>query len=114
MAKAHALLGHANEEATRATAEHLGWLLSCGNRPCQSCAEEKVKQRNVPQSTKGIKANKPNVRLYLDLAKFNMPNEEIKQSSKPNWCIVVDECTGIKCSSFHETRMQWLDPRASY
>jgi len=110
VAKAHALLGHANEEATRATAEHLGWSLSRGNKPCQSCAEAKAKQRNVPQSTKGIKANKPNGRLYLDLAKLKAPNEEIKQSSKPNWCIVVDECTGMKFSSFHETKDAMVEP----
>ena len=44
--KAYYLLGHCNEDTTRATAnaKHLGWELSRGAKPCQSCAKAKAKQ----------------------------------------------------------------------
>ena len=49
--KAHDLLMHSHEDATRATAKHLGWELSKGAKPCQSCAESKAKQKIVPKKT---------------------------------------------------------------
>ena len=47
VAKAHALLGHTNENAMRATAEHLGWVLSRGYVPYKSCIKSKAKQKNL-------------------------------------------------------------------
>jgi len=58
--KAHDLLGHSHEDATRATAKCLGWELSKGVRTCQSCAESKAKQKIVTKKTEGKKAKKPN------------------------------------------------------
>ena len=63
--KAHDLLGHCNEDATRATAKHLGWELSRGAKPCQSCAEAQAKQKIVPKKTKGKKASRPAMNGYF-------------------------------------------------
>lgn len=73
--RAHMLLGHGNEERTRATAQYLGWNLSRGFKPCQNCAEAKAKQKNVPKESHGAKATEPNGRLYHDLAKVEAPED---------------------------------------
>jgi hypothetical protein len=46
--RAHSLLGHINEDATRRTAHQLGWTLTRGSsKPCEHCAQAKAKQKNV-------------------------------------------------------------------
>ena len=71
--KTHDLLGHSNKDNTRATAKHLGWELSKGAKPCQSCAKAKAKQKIVPKKTSGNKASRSNERLFQDLATVKAP-----------------------------------------
>ena len=71
--KAHDLLGHSNEDTTRTTAKHLGWALTKGAKPCQSCAEAKAKKKIIPKKTEGKKASRPNERLFQDLATVKAP-----------------------------------------
>ena len=67
LTKAHTLLGHCNEEATKAAAGHFGWKITRGSKMvCQSCAESKAKQKNVHKISTGTKATVPNGRLYHD------------------------------------------------
>jgi hypothetical protein len=48
--KAHELLGHNNENDTRQMASHLGWTITRGPlRVCESCANAKARQKNVPK-----------------------------------------------------------------
>jgi len=55
--KAHQVLGHANEAATRKTAAMLGWTLSQGAlKICESCAKGKGKQKNFNKSSEAEKA----------------------------------------------------------
>ena len=102
--KAHDLLGHCNEDATRATAKHLGWELSRGAKPCQSCAEAKAKQKIMPKKTKGKKASRPNERLFQDLATVKAPKSLNVTVTRPHWQLLVDERTNMKFSSHHETK----------
>ena len=69
LTEAHTLLGHYNEEATKAAAGHFGWKITRGlNMVCQSCAGSKAKQKNVHKISTGKKATVPNGLLYHDLA----------------------------------------------
>ena len=86
---AHALLGHSHEDATRATAGYLGWKLTRGSAPCQSCAESKAKQKNVPKESKGEKAMEPNGRVFQDLATVKMPEKSGICVGRPNWQMIV-------------------------
>ncbi len=48
---AHCLLGHRNEDSVQKTARELGWVLSHGTlKPCEHCAQSKVKQRVFARS----------------------------------------------------------------
>jgi hypothetical protein len=68
--RAHALLGHTNENKTGKTAKYLDWELSRGElKPCEDCALAKAKQKNVPKSREGShKATKPNEHIYHNIA----------------------------------------------
>ena len=72
--KAHALLGHGDENTTRQTAKALGWVITPGAMaPCEHCAKAKAKQKNVVKSSKSeSKATKPGERVYLDLSKVTV------------------------------------------
>ena len=61
--KAHRLLGHPNEEATRVIALHLGWHICIGNmKPCKHCAISKAKQKNGNKDASAKKAERPKKR----------------------------------------------------
>ena len=85
VANAHALLGHCNEDATRKTAKHLGWELTSGSKPCQSCAEAKAKQKNMVKSSSGGKAKAPNECLFHDLAIVKAPKDSEHKVTQPVW-----------------------------
>ena len=47
--KAHGLLGHLNEDATRKSALHLGWTITRGLlKTCEPCSIAKARQKNLP------------------------------------------------------------------
>ena len=107
---AHEVLGHMDEAATRKAAKALGWIITPGSlRKCESCAISKAKQKNVKGHGPTEKHKDVNGRVYLDmsrLVKANSPN----QPRRPNWCMMVDEKTGYKSSSFHETKADMKQP----
>jgi hypothetical protein len=98
IAKAHSLLGHQSEDATRKTAKHLGWDITRGSlKACLPCTTGKAKQKNT------IKINpvqNRRERIYTDIASIGQSDGGKVQ--KPHWCIKVDEHTQLKFSTFHE------------
>ena len=76
--KAHALLGHGDEESTRETARALGWVITRGKMtPCVHCAKSKAKQKNTSKnSTSEDKATKPGDRVFLDLTTISVPRAD--------------------------------------
>ena len=103
--KAHALLGHPNMEYTKKTARHLGWeLTELGDDKCQSCAEGKAKQKNVPKVGNSERATVPNERLSQDIATVKARQGIEMKVSKPQWQNVVDEATGMIFPAFFKTK----------
>ena len=109
---AHQMFGHADEESTKKTAKALGFDISKGKmKPCESCARAKAKQRNVPKLSNHQPSNEVNGRVFLDLSVIKRPKEMDDISiTKGNWCLIVDEATGMKFSSFHETKNGMIEP----
>ena len=63
--KAHALLRHDNENDTKQIASHLGWTITRGSLgACESCANAKGRQKNVPKISTGEKAIMINGRWF--------------------------------------------------
>jgi hypothetical protein len=101
IAKAHSLLGHQSEDATRKTAKHLGWDITRGSlKACLPCTIGKAKQKNTIKISEHQPCLKPAERIYTDIASIR-PSDGMKVQ-KPHWCIKVDEHTQLKFSSFHE------------
>jgi hypothetical protein len=100
--QAHRRLGHMNEDTTRKTAKELGWEIDPGSlQPCEACAVAKAQQKNVIKSSTRIKAEKPNERVFIDLAsiKQNMP-----RPTMPYWLIAVDDFTQLKRVDFLKSK----------
>jgi hypothetical protein len=101
--KAHNLLRHCSEDMTRMAAKKMGWILSGTWKPCEACAAGKAKQKNVPIESKHKPATKGENRIFIDIA-MDKRTKESPNMTKPNWCIMVDERTGMKFSDFYETK----------
>jgi hypothetical protein len=44
--------------------------------------------------------------MFLDLASFKPPKKGLV-IPKPNWRLIVDECTNFKITRFFKRRMKW-------
>ena len=111
----HELLRHMDEAATRKAAADLGWTITHGTLgACKSHAKAKAKQKNVANgaATPKEKAKEVNGRVHLDPSCIVNPKTE-KQPKRPNWCLIVDEKTGFKSSSFHESKDGMVEPTCS-
>ena len=115
--KAHALLGHGDDNSTRQTAKALGWVITPGAMaPCEHCAKAKAKQKNVVKSSKSeSKATKPGERVYLDLSKVTVAGDNgVVELNRKNWKLIVDEYTGKKWSEFTESKNGMVEPTCEF
>ncbi|MEM9078895.1 MAG: zinc finger CCHC domain-containing protein, partial [Bacteroidota bacterium] len=108
--QAHEELGHMGEADTRKAASALGWTVTRGPlKKCEKCAIGKAKQKKIKVEEPKEKSSEVNGRVYLDLSRIVSPKAE-EQPKRPNWCLVVDEKTQFKSSSFHETKAGMVEP----
>jgi hypothetical protein len=98
--RAHAILGHANKDATRKMAAVLNMLITHGGlKTCESCAIAKAKQMNVNNKREGKKAQVLDGRMFHDIAIVKEDNNKKKLCQKSVWHICVDKFVGFKRSS---------------
>ena len=110
--QAHERLGHSNEDATRKTAQALGWTITKGSlKPCEACAVAKAKQKNLPKKdNKEPKQNDGKNRMYLDIQTFKKKDEDAPNITKPHLCLRVLESTQLKFGSFHQAKNEMVEP----
>jgi hypothetical protein len=111
--KAHDLLGHGDQEKTKATAIALGWTICRGGWCCcVHCAKAKAKRKNIPKDTEHEKAVKPGGRIFTDITSIRKPKNNSKALfvSKPHMRILVDETTNIRFVWWFETKDSMVDP----
>ena len=97
--KAHALLGHINEEDTRQIAKELKWTITRGKlRACEHCAIAKARQKNVVKLSTAEKSTTPGERVFLDGTKLTIPKEGGGEYviDRKIMTGIVDEATGKK------------------
>ncbi len=81
--RAHAMLGHANKDATQKMAAVLNMLIACGGlKTCESCTIAKAKQINVNNEIKGKRAQVFNGQMFHDIAILKEDNNEKKLCQK--------------------------------
>jgi hypothetical protein len=111
--KAHDLLGHGDQEKTKATAVALGWTICRGGWcRCVHCATAKAKRKNIPKDTDHEKAERPGGRIFTDTTSVQKPKKEPKTLfvSKPHMRTLVDETTGTRFVRWFETKNGMVDP----
>jgi hypothetical protein len=87
--KAHRVLGHQSEEATRKTAKYFGWTITRGGlQTCLPCTVGKAKQKSTVKHSKYKPSGTQGERIFTDIASIR-PVEGVKVN-KPHWCIKVD------------------------
>jgi hypothetical protein len=114
--KAHDLLGHGDQEKTKATAVALGWTICRGGWcRCVHCAKAKAKHKNIPKDTDHDKAQKPGGRIFTDITSVRKPKKEPKTLfvSKRHMRILVDETTGTRFVRWFETKNGMVDHKCA-
>ena len=111
--EAHDILGHLGEEATKATAKFIGWIITGDVPACEACAVGKAKQKAVPQVTSIEPLQMGDRRVHLDISTLKpRPGDEEKSGAiaKSNWRLIVDAITKKKYSGFFKTKDEMIEP----
>jgi hypothetical protein len=75
--KAHDLLGHGDQEKTKAVVIAIGWTICRGGWcRCVHCAKAKVKRKKIPKNTEHEKAVKPGGRIFTDITSIRKPKND--------------------------------------
>jgi hypothetical protein len=108
--EAHAKYGHCSQALTCITAKHLktGIIKSKPFRTCTACGMGKAKQKNVPKS---VESDEPAVgeHLHGDISTICKKHDN-KSYVRPNWFMLIDAATGMKFSSFWNTKSAFIEP----
>eukprot|EP00957_Ditylum_brightwellii_P083473 6345666-Ditylum_brightwellii.AAC.1 len=86
--------------------------------PCEACAQSKAKQKSLPKRTEVIEvvvnpkvaAKQVNERVHLGISTIKAPEKVKVKVTKPNWCMMVEEKTGMKWSDFYPTKDTMIEP----
>ena len=117
MMKAHDLLGHDNQQKTKATVITLRWTICRGGQfHCVHCAKAKAKRKNIPKNAGHEKATKSGRRMFKAVASIHRPNESKCSTDKTLFVsklhirILVDEATNMQLALQFETKDGLIDP----
>ena len=85
--KFHQITGHTGEHLLRPTADYMAIKLTGKLEPCETCAQAKIRQANVPKKKEKQVPSRPGYRLFIDISSFKHES----MGGKRHWLIVVDE-----------------------
>ena len=94
--KFHQMTGHTGEYLMKTTADYMGIKLTGKLEPCETCAQVKIRQANVPKKTEKQVPSRPGYRLFIDISSFKHES----MAGKRHWLIVVDEFSDCSHSFF--------------
>jgi hypothetical protein len=88
-------------------ASHLGWTVTRGPLgECESCANAKARQKNVPKISTGEKATVINGRWFHDSSTLKV--RKCDKGSSKSWDLTVDELTGILFSGIYNKKNEFI------
>jgi hypothetical protein len=106
--KAHELLGRNNENDTRQMASHLDWTITRGPLGvCESCANAKARQKNMPKISTGEQATVINGRWFHDSSTLIVHKGD--KGSNKIWALTVDELTGIPFTGIYNKKNEFIE-----
>ena len=81
------MTGHTGGHLMKTTAEYIGIKVAGKLEPCETCAQAKIRQANVPKKKEKQVPSRPRYRLFIDISSFKHES----MGGKRHWLIVVDE-----------------------
>ena len=103
--KFHQITGHTGEHLLRTTAEYMGIKFTGKLEPCETCAQTKIRQANVPKKNEKQVPSRPGYRLLIDISSFKHES----MGGKRHWLIVVDEFSDCSHSFFLKRKSDQIE-----
>ena len=103
--KFHQMTGHTGEYLMKTTADYMGIKLTGKLAPCETCAQAKIRQANVPKKKEKQVPSRPGYRLLIDIGSF----KHGRMGGKRHWLIVVDEFSDCSHSFFLKRKSDQID-----
>ena len=103
--KFHQMTGHTREHLLRTTADYMGIKLTGKLEPCETCAQAKIRQANVPKKKEKQVPSRPGHRLFIDISSFKHES----MGGKRHWLIVVDEFSDCSHSFFLKNKSDEIE-----
>ena len=103
--KFHQMTGHTQEHLMQTTADYMGIKLTGKLEPCETCAQAKIRQANVPKQKEKQVPSRPGFRLFIDISSFKHES----MGGKRHWLIVVDEFSDCSHSFFLKRKSDQID-----
>ena len=103
--KFHQMTGHTGEYLMKTTADYMDINLTGKLQPCETCAQAKIRQANVPKSKEKQVPSRPGYRLFIDISSFKHES----MGGKRHWLIVVDEFSDCSHSFFSKRKSDQIE-----
>ena len=103
--KFHQITGHTGEHLLRTTADYMGIKLTGKLEPCETCAQAKIRQANVPKKKEKQVPSRPGYRLFIDISSFKHES----MGGKRHWLIVVDKFSDCSHSFFLKRKSDQIE-----
>ena len=103
--KFHEMTGHTGEHLLRTTADFVGIKLTGKLEPCETCAQVKIREANVPKKKEKQVPSRPGYRLFIDISSFKHES----MGGKRHWLIVVDKFSDCSHSFFLKRKSDQIE-----
>ena len=103
--KFHQMTGHTGEYLMKTTADYMGIRLTGKLDPCETCAQAKIRQANIPKKKEPQVPSRPGYRLFIDISSF----KHECMGGKRHWLIVVDEFSDCSHSFFLKRKSDQIE-----
>ena len=104
--KFHQMTGHTGEYLMKTTAAYMGIKLTGKLNPCETCAQAKIRQANIPKKKEPQVPSRTGYRLYIDISSFKHES----MGGKRHWLIVVDDSGDCNHSFFLKRKSDQIEP----
>ena len=96
MLKFHQITGHTGEHLLRPTATYMKIEMTGQLSPCETCAQVKIRQSNIPKKKLKQVPSRPGYRIFIYISSF----QHESMGGKRHWLIAVDEFSDCGHSFF--------------
>ena len=89
----------------KTTDDYMGIKLTGKLDPCETCAQAKSRQANIPKKKEPQVPSRPGYRLFIDISSFKHES----MGGKRHWLIVVDEISDCSHGFFLKRKSDQIE-----